>query len=224
MHIKLTIPFLSLLCFALFSCNKNDGENQNLDPNNQNKFDFMSTKSGSTWRYGGRDGITFTRYARGKDSVILGATYSYYERKDDNAGSFQPEYFGKNNSSYLTLIDIDGNENNYINYLFWKDGATTGASWDNTGKVSSPIGNVNILIESYVAEDNLTMTISPNTFTKVVHVHSNLKGGPFNTALGTLDIWFVKGIGIIREEADINILSQYQMQHTDSLLEYHIVP
>ncbi len=216
--------FTGILCVAFSACIKNNGDNQNLNPVNQNPFDFMSVKNGSYWHYGVRDNVSYIRFARGKDSVMLGMTYSYYERKDDNALGFQPEYFGKNGDSYLTLIDIDGNENNYVNYLFWKDGATAGASWNNTAKVSSPIGNVNILIETSVAEDNLSMTINNNTYSHVIHVHSNAKGGPLATDLGTMDIWFTKGTGIIREEVDIDILGQYQQQHTDSLLEYYIAP
>lgn len=224
-HLKNIFPVIGIVFLGLLACNKKDGENQHLNPDDQTAFDLMSVKEGSTWRYGGRDGVTYTRYARGKDTIKLDARYSYYERKDDNAGSFDPEYFGKNKDAYLTLVDVDGNQDNYLNYLFWKDGATVGTSWDNTGKVNAPtIGRVNVLVESYVAEDNLIMTLSSQTFTRVVHVHSDLKGGPFNTRLGNLDIWLVKGIGILREEVHIDVLGQYQLDHTDSLLDYHIVP
>jgi hypothetical protein len=211
-------------CLILLACSKNNGENQNLNPNGQHPFDFMSIKAGSWWRYGVRNGVTVKRFARGKDSVKMGLTYQYFERQDESNGSFQPEYFAKNENKYLTLVDLDGTETNYVNYLFYKDGAVRGNSWTNTGVVNSPIGNVNVRIETGVAETDLTMNIGTQDFTNTVHVHSDMKGGPFNTALGTLDIWFVKGLGILREELNVDIPGQYTTRHVDSLLDYHIEP
>lgn len=221
---KQLFPLLFVLSFGVLSCSKNDGENQQLDPDAQTKFDFMSTKEGSYWQYGGRDGVTFTRYARNKDTVKFGLKYSYYQRRDDNAQSFQPEYFGRNGDAYITLIDLDGEETSYINYIYWKDGAGKGASWENTGKIASPIGEIVTRVSSNVAENQLTMTIGSKTYTGVVHVHSDLKATAANVGVGTVDIWFAKNTGIIREEADINILGQYTMKHTDSLINYFIAP
>jgi len=215
---------ICLLSLCLFSCKKNDGVNQHLDPHGQLSYDFMPKNEGSWWRYGSQTDIPYNRYARNKDSVMLGLTYRYYERKDDSAHGFQPEYFGKNNNFYLTLIDLDGSASNYVNYVYWKDSATLHTSWTNTASVNSPIGNVTITMSSSVAEYAISMTFSGQTFTNVMHVHSDCKGGLFNTNLGTLDVWFVKGLGIIREEANFNLLNQYKVKHTDSLIDYHIEP
>ena len=73
---------------------KKEGVNTNLDPKDQKDVDFMSTKSGTYWKYGSRDGVNYTRYARGKDTVRNGKTFSYYERQD-TGGNLLPEYFGK---------------------------------------------------------------------------------------------------------------------------------
>ena len=210
----------------MFACKKPVGDNQNLDPNNQKWYDFMSSKTGSWWKYGSRDGVSWERQARDRDTTMLGKRYRYYERRDDTSGSFEGEFFGKNNNFYLTLIDLDGN-GTFIDYVYWKDSSTTGAAYTNTGQVSSVIGNVDVLVETNVAEDGLTMTFAGHTYSPVKHAHSEIFASATlvpKTHVGTLDIWFIKGLGIIKESADINILGQYTQQHTDSLIDYHIEP
>lgn len=210
------------------ACKKKEGDNVNLDPNKQVWYDFMSSKTGSYWRYASRDGMLWNRHAREKDTMMLGKKYRYYERKDDASSGFDPEYFGKNEDRYLTLIDLDGSRSNYIDYVYWRDGAKKGISYSNTGQVNSPVGKVDILIESYVAADDLTFTHGNNVFNNVIHAHSDITGSAGlllpNIKIGTLDVWFVKGIGIIREEANIDILGQYKQRHIDSLIEYRIEP
>lgn len=206
-----------------YSCKKK-GVNQGLDQNNQKAFEFMSTKKGSSWSYGSKSGVNYTRFARDKDSTKIGLTFSYYEHLD-TSNSLIPEYFGKNGSYYFTLIDLDGAEANYMPYAFWKDSATKGTSWNNTGSVSYPgLGSVSILIESNEVDDNVTLYHTDSTYTNLIHVHSNIKATTANLGVGTLDIWFRKGLGVVRQEADINILSAYTLQYADSLLRYHIEP
>lgn len=216
------------LTVLLIACKKKDGDNVNLDPSNQQWYDFMSSQNGSYWRYASRDGLLWNRYAREMDTMVLGKKYRYYERKDDASGGYDPEYFGKNNSLYLTLIDLDGSRSNYIDYVYWRDGAKKGDTYRNTGDVNSPVGKVQIEIETYVADDNLTLTHGNLVFQNVIHAHSDIKGTAGillpNVKVGTLDVWFVKGIGIIREEANIDIMGQYKQRHIDSLIEYKIVP
>ncbi len=207
------------------SCKKKEGVNQNLNPDNQKPVDFMSTKAGSWWKYGSRDGKVYTRYAREKDTMKNGLKYSYYEAQDDSSGAITPEYFGKNGKYHFTLFDLDGGQTTYLEYAFWKDSAQKGDAWDNTGSVYHPlVGNVAILIESNQAEDGLSMTIGGTTYTNVIHVHSDAKATAVNLKVGTFDTWFVKGIGMIREEANIDILGAYTNSHLDSLLSYHLAP
>jgi len=217
--------FLAAVLLLIMASCKKQGINQNLDPNNQKPYDFMSTKSGSYWRYGSREGVPYTRYARNMDTVKNGLKYSYYEQQEDTVGGFTPEYFGKNGPLYITLIDLDGNKDNYMEYVFWKEDAVQGDSWTNTGSASYPgLGNVSLLTSSNETEAGITMKIDTATYTNVVHVHSDIKGGAFNFKVGTLDFWFVKNLGVIREEAHINVLNAYKLDHTDSLISYHIVP
>jgi hypothetical protein len=216
---------VTVLIAALASCRKKDGINQNLNPDNQKPYDFMSTKEGSFWKYGSRDGVPYTRYARNKDTIKNSLKYSYYEQRQDTTSGFTPEYFGKNGVLYITLIDLDGSRENYMEYVFWKQDAKQGDAWTNTGSVYYPgLGTVGLFTSSNEAEEGIDMKIDTTTYHNVVHVHSDIKGGAFNFKVGTLDFWFVKNLGIIREEAHINVLNAYSLDHTDSLISYHIEP
>ncbi|MEO6831111.1 MAG: hypothetical protein ABI378_02580 [Chitinophagaceae bacterium] len=184
----------------------------------------MSIKLGSSWNYGAKSGVEYTRFARDKDTLKDGLTFSYFERLD-TSNNLIPEYFGKNSGYYFTLIDLDGSETNYLPYAFWKDSASKGTSWNNTGSVSYPsLGKVPILIESTEVDDNVTLYHTDSTYKNLIHVHSNIKATLSNLRVGTLDIWFRKGLGVVRQEADISILGAFKLQYTDSLLHYHIEP
>lgn len=224
---KNLVSILTLLgfCLLLVVACKKTGVNENLDPNNQKPVDFMSTKKGSYWKYATRAGERFTRRPMERDTVVNGLTYSYYERTDDTTNTISPEFFGKNGVYHLTLVnmDVNGSGDNYLEYAFWRDSAKKGDSWSNVGTMHTDVvSNVQVLIESYQTDDHLTMTIGPHTYTDVVHVHSDAKATALNVKLGTFDIWFVKGLGVIRQEADINAAGFYKQQYTDSLVDYHI--
>ncbi len=219
----LVFIFACLLMITSAACKKKTGVNEDLKPDNQKPVDFMSTKAGSYWKYGSRDGIAFTRYARERDTVMNGLTYSYYERQDDGTGTISPEFFGKNGEYHYTLIDLDGNRTSYLPYAYWKDSAKAGDKWDNVGDVYHPAtGNVQLQVKSTQISDGLSISIGSQSFTNVIHVHSDLIVTMISTKIGTFDIWFAKGIGVIREEANIDVISAYTQTHTDSLLSYHI--
>jgi hypothetical protein len=216
--------------FLVFSACVKHGINENLDPNNQKPYDFMSTRSGSYWHYGSREGISYRRFARNMDSVKNGLKFSYYERQEDTgAGLLTPEYFGKNGTYYVTLLDLENNgsvptpDNKYLEYVFWIDDAKQGTSWQNTGMVYHPsVGDVKLYTSSKEMSDNDTLMLDTTRYTGVVHVHSDIRTVTLNTRIGTLDMWFIKNIGVLKEEAHINILGAYVQDHTDSLIDYHI--
>ncbi len=228
-RISMKNPFLLSLAIVSFllapSCRKDDGVNQNLTSGGQVTYDFMSTKNGSEWTYGSRAGVEYTRYARDRDTVKDSLKYSYFERQEKGTGSFTPEYFGKNGSRYITLLDIDGSATTYIPYVFWIDGAGTGTKWDNTGSVAIPGGgSTQAVIESEQVETGGSMMVAGQTFTNVVHVESKLKATAAGIPVGSVKTWFVKDFGVLREEASINILGVYKNEHVDSLLRYTIAP
>lgn len=223
---KITAAAILMAAFFVLPGCKKTGDNQNIDNNKQLNFDLMSAKSGSYWRYAPRDGSAlWQREARGKDTTVFGRVYSYYERRNDGDIAFDPEFFGKNNEDYFTLVDLDGNKDNYLDYLFYRNNSMVGSKWNNTGEVKAPtIGKVAVLIESEVITTDGKMTIGTNNFSNVIHVKSNLQATALNISVGSVAIWFVKDIGVIKEEAEINIAGLYNIKHTDSLIEYKIVP
>lgn len=224
---KSFVLLLSVLIGGLTftACKKHKGVNENLNPEEQQEYDFTTSKEGSWWKVGMRGEGTGTRYATGRDSVKNGLLYSYYERKEDGSEHITPEYFGKNGGYYYTLIDLDGSETKYVAYAFYKDSAALGDTWTNTANIAAPVvGNVDVRTESEVMETGLTMSWNGRTFENVTHVKTKLLGKVVTWVdVGKVEVWFVRDIGIIREQADVNIMSFYTRNYVDSVVDYHLV-
>lgn len=218
---------LAIITSLLFACKKKDGLNQNLDPNKQENSNYMSTKKGSWWLFGARNGDITKRMATGKDSLKNGLLFSYFEKQDTNTKFVTPEYFGKNGNRYLSLYDFDGAQTNYATLVFLLDSAVAGTQWNNTQDYNYLGMKVNLLIESNVDFTGGTLTLGTKTYKEVTKVHNKLKGKPSTLPTyfdaGTIDIWFAKGIGVIMEDVNVSILT-LGIKHTDSLLDYHIEP
>ena len=222
---------LCTLIITLTACKKEVGENQTLDPKNQRKYDLMTNEIGSWWIYGGSDSTISRRIATGRDSTMKGFFFSYYERTDTTSATqyVTAEFFGKNNNNYVTLIDMDGTQTQYISVIFFKDGVNLGQSWTNIDQYSYSPWTFDIKIESKVVDTGQVMVLNGKTYTSVIQVHNDMEGKlPFPGSdyidAGTLEIWFVKGIGIIKEDMNVvigtNILKKV---YRDSLLDYHLV-
>lgn len=229
MHLR--FPYLSFTVLLLAavvlsaSCNKRKGDNQDLDPNNQQPNDYMSTQTGSWWLFGADDGKVYKRMATGQDSMKNGLLFSYYESIDTNSHYITPEYFGKNGNKYVSLFDLDGSQSNYITVVLLEDSAQTGDAWSNTQTYQS---NYDLLVESHVVSTDGTLTLNGETYTNVTHVYNTLFAKPKVTPnyidCGNINVWFAKGVGLVKEDADISVLGIYNLQHKDSLLAYHIEP
>ncbi|MGC4058029.1 MAG: hypothetical protein QM743_07890 [Chitinophagaceae bacterium] len=234
MNIRFAVCGLFLSAGLLSSCTKKNGENQNLDPNNNQTFDIMSTKSGSWWLYNADDGSVFYRYATDKDTSKDAILYKYYYRIDTTSRLREqiPEFFGKNSGKYISLIDLDGKQKNYITYVILKEGAYVGQSWDNTERRKIEGVNVDMLIESEVKSVSDVLVLNGHPYDSVIHVYNNLKakivGTPLYTDCGDLDVWFRIGVGILKENGNIDIspagVSLLSKTYKDYLLEYHVEP
>lgn len=229
---RFLLPVVALLlsCTFFYACKK-DGDNQNLNDKDTKAYDFMSTKKGSWWLYKADDGSVFYRYATGKDSTVAGLTFSYYYRIDTTSVMKEqtPEYFGKNKDFYITLIDLDGKQKDYITFIILKDNWHVGQKWDNAERKKISGFNVDMYIESEVKSVNDVLEYEGKTYDSVIHVHSNLKAklvvSPAYTKCGTLEVWFRKGTGIIREKGDIDVMSGLvKKNYGDYLVDYHIEP
>lgn len=218
------------ICLLLFSCKKKDGENKHLNNDNKRPFDIMSTKAGSWWLYKADDGSVFYRYATGTDSLVEGLTYDYFYRVDTTSVMKEhiPEYFGKNDDKYISLIDLDGSQKSYITYVVLKDYWHKGQSWTNTENRKIQGWNLNLYIESEVMSISDTLTLNGKVYDSVILVHNDLKAKsvvmPAYIKCGTLDVWFKKGVGILQEKGDINVIGLLKKNYSDYLLDYHIEP
>lgn len=231
-----TRPYLLILLFALFvgACTKKNGENKNLDPNKAQAFDIMSTKKGSWWLYAADDGSVFYRYATGRDTLKESLWYKYFYRIDTTSRLKEelPEFFGKNDGKYLSLIDVDGTYRYFITYVILKEGAYQGQKWENTERRKIQGFNLDMYIASEVISVNDVLELNGHRYDSVIHVYNDLKaklvGTPLYTDCGDLDVWFRKGIGIIKEDGKIDIapvgVSLLSKSYKDYLLEYHIEP
>lgn len=217
------ILFSSLTCLLFFTQCKKDGINQHLDPSKQTANDYMSTKAGSWWLYGTADGKVYKRQSTGKDTTKNGLAFSYYESIDTNSKYITPEYFGKNGNFYVTLFDLDGAQTDYMTVVIMQDSAVTGSSWSNTETYK---GNFDLLVESDVVSAGGTLVVNGKTYTDVSQVYSHLKAKPKAVPTyidcGTINVWFSKGVGLLKQDVNISIFGAYNLQHKDSLMNYHI--
>jgi hypothetical protein len=219
--------------FFIISCKKPQGVNQGLNNNNTQTYDLMSTKSGSWWLYKATNGSVFYRYATGKDSIKENLTFNFYYRYDTTSAlkTQYPDYFGKNSNKYITLIDIDGTQTTYLTYVILEDGWYNGQNWDNTETKTLQGINADIWIHSNVVNVNDTLTYNNKTYDSVIYVHSDINVRPSGLAnippytnCGTLDVWFKRGVGIIREKGAINIAGIISNNYEDWLMDYYLVP
>lgn len=222
---------LVILCaITMVSCTKKKGENQGLTNDNYKPFDLMPRNKGSWWLYAANDGAVFYRYGTGKDSTVAGLTYSYYYRIDTTSlDRLQtPEYFGKNGDKYISLIDVDGGQKDYITYVILKDTSYVGQSWTNTEDKKIQGWNLNMLIESDIRSITDELTYNGKTYDSVIYVFNTLKAKsvvmPAYVNCGKLEVWFKKGVGIIREKGDINLINLVSKNYEDWILDYHFVP
>ena len=223
------IPVIFAICLSSFSCKKK-GENQGLTDSDKQTFDLMSSKEGSWWLYQADDRSVFYRHATDKDSVVEGLTFKYYYRIDTTSGLKEriPEYFGKNKDLYTTLIDLNGGNKDYITFILLKDNCYVGQEWSNaeTKKISG--FNVDMAIESKVKSISENWSYNGKDYDSVIHIYSDLKARIKNVPpyikCGALEVWIKKGVGVLRQKGNINVIELVKKEYSDNLLDYHIEP
>lgn len=213
-----------VVSLLLAACKK--GDNTKLEDTNQTVSDYMSTKEGSWWMYASADGTVFIRRATGVDSTMLDKVYNFYKSTDTASQYVTPEYFGQNGQYFLTLIDLDGGQENYIAAVVNKDNPQLGDEWSNTGSITYSAIPFSLLTEGTITGVNQTIVIGNNVFDSVVETTTQLKAkpviSPSYTNCGTAKMWFKRGVGIIKSDFDISVASLYSKQYKDSLIDYHI--
>lgn len=228
MNIGKSLGVLALATLTLFSCKKREGDN-NSDENNVTVSDFMSTKVGSWWLYASNEGHVNLLEATGRDSTIDNAPYDYYTMTDTASRTqyVTHTFYAKNGHNYLNLIDLDGSQTSFVPAIVFVDSATVGQTWLNTHRMRYSGLNVDIEIEGTVTAINATEVINGKTYNNVTKVKSTLRARqiplvPVWTNCGTVDMWFVKGIGVLKRKLDISILSFYTRDYEENIIDYHI--
>lgn len=216
--------FICVLSLGL-ACTK-PGDNEKLKGENEPVGDFLPSKEGSYWLYGSNEGNVNRRVATGRDTSYNGRRYDYFENTDTNTHFVTPEYFGKNGEFYLMLLDLDGSQQNYLDLIVLKDDPQVGEEWTNTGSISYSGLRFDLKTEGEITATGGTEVINGVTYTEVITTKNILKGKPAATPgyinCGSVQMSFVKGIGVIRTTIDLDILSFYRRFYSDSLLNYHI--
>lgn len=225
---KISILALGAM-IAFISCKKEEGDNQKLDPNNNTTVDFyMSTDVDSWWKYNStEDGNTtvITRVPTGTTEFMDGFEYDKYIATDSATNYETNEYYAKNEDYYLHLIDLDGSQSNYVRAIVYKENASVGETWTSTHTMSYSGINFDIKIESEITGVDETKSINGKTYDKVFIVKSDLKAKnailPW-TNCGTVEMWFQKGIGLLKTNLDISVLSLFTKKTDIEIIDYYI--
>jgi hypothetical protein len=229
----LKITIILFLSNLLLGCKKKNVEKV-IDNTNRQQMDAFSTKKGSWTLLSSDDGSVFYRYATSETRDIKGLKMEYFYRIDTTSVMKEkiPEYYGKFDGKYLSMIDLDGSSKDYINFVYFKEGFTTGMSWYNEEKEIIQGWNLVMGIDSKILNDNESLMVNGKIYDNVIHVFNNLKARlaimPTMVDCGDLEIWYKKGIGIIKNKGNIKIapagVTLVEKVYSDQILDYHLEP
>lgn len=214
-----------LLSLALGSCKKKEGDNQHLDDDNITIEDFMSTNPNSFWEYQSNEGEHFIRKPLGTTAIMNEREWDYYESTEQNTGWITKEYFAQNGEYYVMLLDLDGSQTEYVEMIVHKEDANIGDLFTNSGTVSYSGFNIHIFIEGEVIETDLTYDLNGETIEGVTVIKNNFKAKtgilPY-VDCGDGELYFKEGLGILKMDIDLDIMSFYTRTYKDELIDYFI--
>lgn len=219
------IVFLAATC--LFSSCRKKGNNEKLDKgNNESSSELIPATTGSWWLMKADDNSVSKTTATGIDSAVGGGQYDYFEMKDTSTGYITPKFYAKNTDYYLNLIDLSDGDGQYVAAIICTVDPKAGDTWTNTSQMQYSGMTVDVKTEGKVTEVDGTLTINGHTYTNVIHTKNELKGKVHGTPVwincGELNMDIKPGVGILKSDLDVHILSFFQKQISNSLLDYHI--
>lgn len=227
-YFPLLLILVCLTVLTVTSCKKEQGDNQHLDPEDQMPNDYMSTQPGSWWMFGTADSTVIIRRATGIDTLKDDLIFSYYEVEDTNTKFINPEYYGRNNQWYVTLLDVFGNQSEYVRVILLKDDAQAGNTWSNTETLTYLGLPCDLRIESTVVSTTGSITLGGHTFDNIIEVSNNLKAKlsiqPDFMDAGHMKVWFARSVGLIKRDIHLKLNNFDLQQHRDSLIAFHIEP
>lgn len=234
----LNLLFIFSIGILLYSC-KNDvkPDNEIEDETPLDIADFMPTSAGSWWLYNSTLPDQFLREATGIDTLKSGYMFKLFTYKALSTGDKDPEYFGKfDGKDYYTLFTFDSVEANYFKVIILRDSAKVGDKWVNTGVMPYDAGlfsgEVDIKVNCEVLSTTDVIYSEDTTFTNVIKMQGKLTGTtaaiPGDIDCGTITYYFVKGIGVVSQNFDIEIkvgpVSFFKKKHSETLADWHIEP
>lgn len=216
-----------LIILGLFSCKKIKGDNQNLEDQNQSIEGLMSTNPLSFWEYETNEGDHFIRVPKGTQQIINNRKWDLYESTDQNTQWVTPEYFARNGDKLLMLLDLDGSQENYLEVIAFKENPSVGESFTNSHELKFGIMNVHAVIESSIYQVNATVEYQGSTIEEVVIVKNKLKAKtPLTPYIdcGDAFLYFKEGIGPLKLDINLSIMSFYNRTYSDQLIHYEVIP
>lgn len=219
------LTVLPLLLFGFSACKKVEGDNKNLDDDNLSIEEFMSVNPGSHWEYKSNEGEHFIRVPKGTKQVVNDREWDYYESTEQSTMWVTPEYFAKNGDKLLMLLDLDGSQENYLEVIAYKENPVVGETFTNTHELKFGIMNIHALIESSIYQTNATFEYQGDMLEDVTIIKNKLKAKtgvmPYIDC-GDAFLYFKEGIGILKMDIDLSIMSFYEREYEDELIDYHI--
>lgn len=228
--LRLTILAGIMISFGLFclfpSCRKK-GDNEDLNPgDNQTHATLIPTDSGSWWLLKGSDSTTSKLTSTGRDTFISGGNYAYFEMEDTILKTITPKFYAKNGGYYLNLIDITEGDGQYVPVIICTLEPKVGDTWTNTGQVTYNGILVDLKMEGEVISISKQLTFNGKVYKDVIETRNKLKAKPHITPTwincGQITMNIKEGVGVVQQDLDIHILSFFQKQVSDYLLDYHI--
>ena len=200
------IPFAALfLCFACFSCGKDDDPAP--DPPTAS---YMNVKAGSTWNYEEINNTPpvatslFTLTSTNRDSSITGNSYHVYT----NSRSSASEYYRISGNDYYTFQSLPAAlGGTKVETLYLKSSAAVGASWQQSytisfGGISFPVNMANS-----IEEKGINKTVNGISYTDVIHVKTTLSvtGIPSSALVTDIHSYYAPNYGLIENRSKIDL-------------------
>jgi hypothetical protein len=219
LHLLLTALFMVLLSI---SCKKKNDSSPAPVPATTN---YQPVTSGSTWTYSSAystGSSNYTLTATSKDSVFNGRTYKVFS--NSNGAN---EYYCISGSDYYRYAFVNA-LNQSVDLLYLKDNAAVGDKWSDTKNITIQGVAVTAVIETKIAEKNISYSVNGKTYTNVIHIKVSpaFSVGSLSIVTTTNDVnyYFAKGVGLIYSNVNISVTQPFPFTVTGEtkLLSYTI--
>lgn len=219
--LSLFITGLCAIVLGLSSCK----DKKPINPENEGIDDFMPTNTANWWLYEASDGTVFKRYYTGRDTVIDGFSYNYYEQVDVNTGTIVKEFYGKFEGNYYTLLKVNDEGTTLVQAKVLNGDPKVGDTWTNEGQFTYGTIEFFAKVDGKVVSTTDTATVNGQLITDIVRVESQLYARlPFDSWVdcGTVEMKLKKGLGIISERYDFHVMNFVDKTYSNWLLDHHI--